>query len=311
MDRRRFLHALSTLAAGGLCAACAREVGTATGTSGQTPGAASAPEFDPVGRVAADAREALSIVSGSFEQLVGDAQPYAFGVFGADGQPLNGAELSVHVVPIEGEPTGPFPTDFHGVKGLPTGLYVANVDIPAAAAEAGAAAFVAVSANEAQAGADTLRVATADGSALPAPGQKAPRTPTPTKDEPLGYERLCTEDPPCGMHNVGLVEALEAGRPIVLLFATPAYCQTAVCGPSVTVLDEVRAGRQWGDVAFIHCEIYADAGQSLGEPVSEWGLPSEPWLFAIGPDGTIVRRADGPLLTLPDQVAAMVRAVSS
>jgi hypothetical protein len=96
----------------------------------------------------------------------------------------------------------------------------------------------------------------------------------------------------------------------MLEFATPAFCMTAVCGPSVEVLDEVRTTRDWGDVAFIHMEIYSDAGQTLAEPVKEWGLPSEPWLFAIGPEGVIQARLDGPLLTLPDHLSTMIGRVA-
>ena len=112
------------------------------------------------------------------------------------------------------------------------------------------------------------------------------------------------------MHEVSLAQMLAEGRPVVLEFATPAYCQTAVCGPSVEVLDDVRTDRDWGDVVFIHVEIYRDAGQTIAEPVEQWGLPSEPWLFAIGADGTIEDRMDGPLLTSPAHVAGMIERLS-
>ena len=132
---------------------------------------------------------------------------------------------------------------------------------------------------------------------------------TPTTADPLGARDLCTLDPPCGMHDVSLDEALQSGRPVVVQFATPAYCQTAICGPTVSVLDEVRRSGDWGDVAFIHCEIYADEGQNLLEPVAEWNLPTEPWLYTIDGDGRIVARTDGPVLALPDQVERLVQTV--
>jgi hypothetical protein len=107
------------------------------------------------------------------------------------------------------------------------------------------------------------------------------------------------------MHDVSLEDALVGEEPVVLLFATPAFCQTAVCGPTVDVLEQVRRD-DVGDVTFVHCEIFSDAGETIGDPVQAWNLPTEPWLFVISPDGRIVRRADGPLLVLADQVRSLI-----
>lgn len=110
------------------------------------------------------------------------------------------------------------------------------------------------------------------------------------------------------MHDVSLEQAVAEGRPVVLLFATPAYCQTAMCGPAVSNLDEIRGEQDWGDVAFIHVEIYSDEGQTVTQPVQEWGLPSEPWLFTIDREGTIVDRLDSVLI--PDEMREMATAVA-
>lgn len=295
MDRRAFLRAAGVAGLGGVLAACARGDDAAT-QSVESQG------FDPVGTVAPNASEDLSVVSGSFEQLVGEARPFGFGLVDADNEPLTGASVQAWVVPTsEGEPTGPFATTFHEVPGQPLGIYVATVNIPSP----GPTSFVAVT-DDGRAGADTVQVAAPESSQLPAPAQEAIAVPTPTLDEPMGMENVCTLTPPCGMHEVSLEQAVAEGRPVMLEFATPAFCMTAVCGPSVEVLEQVRTSRDWGDVAFIHMEIYSDAGQTLAEPVEQWGLPSEPWLFAIGSDGTIQDRMDGPLLTLPDHVAAII-----
>ena len=46
------------------------------------------------------------------------------------------------------------------------------------------------------------------------------------------------------------------------------------------------AGR---NLRFIHVEIYKDNDPSQGKNrwVSEWRLPSEPWVFLVGADGRI------------------------
>jgi hypothetical protein len=122
-----------------------------------------------------------------------------------------------------------------------------------------------------------------------------PATTTEPGASAVGVE-VCTRDPDCGLHEVSLDAVLDEGRPVVLLFATPAYCQTAVCGPAVDVLEEAATARDWGEVAFIHCEIFEDEGQTMAGPVEDWGLPNEPWLFTIDRDGQIVDRADGPVI---------------
>lgn len=243
MHRRTFLRL--TAGAAGLLAGCGDGRSPAAGPkTGPTTGPETA--SGPVSRVAPDADEVLSVISGSFEQLVG-ARPFAFGIVGEGNQPVTGADVQVWVVPVDdGDPAGPFDASFQEVSGQPLGLYVAEVDIPAP----GPTAFVAVT-SDGRAGADTIPVATPQTSELPAPGQEAVAVATPTVAQPLGLERVCTLDPPCGMHEQSLDDAIGAGLPVLLTFATPAYCQTAVCGPSVEVVDQVRSSGDHGDTVFI------------------------------------------------------------
>ena len=303
MDRRTFLRLATGAGTASIVAACG---GSSTGSPTPAPSAAagSPTASGAVAQVAPDAKPVLSIVSASFEQLTG-RRPFAFGVVGEDNVPVKDADVELWVVPEGGEPAGPFTTEFHDVPGQPLGLYLAEVEL----SEEGLVSFVAVT-DDGRAGSDELQVASAETSALPAPGTDAISVATPTEKKPLGFSKVCTLDPPCGMHEVSLDQALAASRPIAIAFATPAFCQTAVCGPSVQILEDVRKQGGWGDIAFIHCEIFTDAGQTLGKPVREWQLPSEPWLFTIGADGQIADRTDGPLMTLPDQVAGLLKAIA-
>ncbi|MDP9399535.1 MAG: hypothetical protein M3P39_00970, partial [Actinomycetota bacterium] len=106
--------------------------------------------------------------------------------------------------------------------------------------------------------------------------------------------QLSTRTPPAReMHQADLADVL--GRePVVLLFATPALCQTRVCGPVVDVAEQVRTQRA-EDVTFIHQEIYEDDDPAKGvrEPVLRWGLRSEPWTFVIDRSGRIAERFEG------------------
>ncbi|HEV2791060.1 MAG TPA: hypothetical protein VGV69_07150, partial [Solirubrobacterales bacterium] len=96
--------------------------------------------------------------------------------------------------------------------------------------------------------------------------------------------------PPDSQNKVDYAEAL-GKEPIVLLFATPEFCQSRVCGPVVDVAEQAK--QEYGDkAAFIHMEIYNDndPAQGVRPQVRAFHLPSEPYLFAIDRDG-IVRDA--------------------
>lgn len=270
MDRRMFLRTVAVtagvLGAGGALSGCSER--------------AEVPDGPPN----------LNFIPGSFFPLIGDAERIAFGLTDQQNQPIEAEQVELFTRIVGGEITGgPYAADYHpDAAGI--GLYVARADL----AEAGQVEFVAVTGDGY--GAQVLNVIDPADSQVPTPGQPAVSTPTPTAADDLGVARICTQDPPCGMHEVSLEDALAAGRPIVLLFATPAYCQTVVCGPAVATVDEIRAGGEWGDVAFIHGEIYTDQPPDVATFVRAWNLPSEPWLFTIDASGTIAERIDGALI---------------
>jgi hypothetical protein len=274
MDRRLFLKRLGVasiaVTSPGLLAAC-----------GGDDGPAGIPDTDP----------SLNVINASFETLTGTERRFAFGVASLDNVPVEDRGFQVFVRDLEGNvESGPFETTYHGDTGAALGVYLAHIDVP----EAGPREIVAVDGDEW--GSAVVNVVEPADSQVAVPGAEALAVATPTTDDEMGLERLCTQDPPCGMHEVSLDQALAAGRPVMLMFATPAYCQTAVCGPAVGTLDEVRESGDWDDVAFIHVEIFSDAGETVTDPVREWGLPTEPWVFAIGADGTVADRADGPMI---------------
>lgn len=126
---------------------------------------------------------------------------------------------------------------------------------------------------------------------IPEVGQKAPKIHTPTAQDVGGdLSKITTRVPPDTQNKVDYADAL--GRePIVLLFATPKFCQSRVCGPVVDVAEQAK--HEYGDkAAFIHMEIYNDndPGKGVRPQVRAFHLPSEPWLFAIDRHG-IVRDA--------------------
>jgi len=134
----------------------------------------------------------------------------------------------------------------------------------------------------------------ADKYAVVAPGDKAPTAQSPTVTDPMDVDPLCTRDPACDFHSDNLADVIGAGKPVVVLFATPALCQTRFCGPVLDLMVEIQP--DFADsVLPVHVEIYS--GPALDDPivptVEDWGLPSEPWMFAVDGDGIIRSRLDG------------------
>ena len=129
---------------------------------------------------------------------------------------------------------------------------------------------------------------------VPKVGQKAPVIHTPTPADVGGdLSKITTRIPPDTQNRVDYADVL-GKEPIVLLFATPQFCQSRVCGPVVDVAEQLK--QLYGDkVAFIHMEIYRDndPNKPVRPQVEAFHLPSEPWLFAIGRNGKIEDEIDG------------------
>jgi hypothetical protein len=129
---------------------------------------------------------------------------------------------------------------------------------------------------------------------LPRVGERAPLIHTPTASDVGGdLEQITTRIPPDTQNRVDYADAL-GEQPIALLFATPQFCQSRVCGPVVDVAEQVK--ETYGDeVAFIHMEIFNDNDpqKDVREQVRTFHLPSEPWLFVIDRNGRISSAVEG------------------
>lgn len=138
--------------------------------------------------------------------------------------------------------------------------------------------------------------------ALPAPGDPALETENLTLDskgvpEAAIDSRFVTDGaiPDPELHGWTIARALEEGRPTVVVFATPVYCVSQFCGPVTDMVQDLS--KRYDDrAAFIHIEIWEDyETQVVNQAALDWLLlPSgdltEPWLYLIGADGTILDR---------------------
>jgi hypothetical protein len=145
---------------------------------------------------------------------------------------------------------------------------------------------------------------------VPYAGQKMITTATPTVGDARGVKPICTRDPVCPFHTQSLDVALTQNLPVALVFATPALCQTATCGP---VLDNVVAASAGfaGKINFVHSEIFVGLSRNDANTpaVLAYHLQSEPLMFLADAHGTVVERIDG-LFGQAEATAALQRLVA-
>ncbi len=135
-------------------------------------------------------------------------------------------------------------------------------------------------------------VQVADAPVGPPVGAAANRSPSPTAANALGVNPICTRQPPCPLHEISLDTVIGTGKPVAILFATPARCQSQYCGPVLGELLSIR--KNYPDITFVHVEIYrSKRGVDLSPTVEAWGIESEPWLYTVDGRGIIVGRIDG------------------
>ena len=203
------------------------------------------------------------------------------------------------IAPGETDPGAAVVAEF--VWGIPDtrGDYIAKVDF------ASAGDWKAIFITELQGGpTEAIGVAfqvVPDGQAV-AVGERAPASKTPVATDVGGdLRRLSTDlQPDAAFYRVSVHDALARRAPFVLAFATPAFCRSAQCGPTLDLIKSV-AKTSPSTVVFINVEPYQlaytdgrlqpvlDADDQL-QPVpsvNEWGILTEPWVFAVDRNGIV------------------------
>ncbi len=132
--------------------------------------------------------------------------------------------------------------------------------------------------------------------ATPAVGTAAPPSDTPTAAGVADLAEITTDlDPDPALYELSVAAAVASGRPTVVVFATPRFCQTAICGPTLDGIKEYAAGRP--EVNFVHVEVFTNLDDpenlEVVPAVTEWGHTSEPWIFVVDADGNVAARFEG------------------
>lgn len=136
-----------------------------------------------------------------------------------------------------------------------------------------------------------LRFSVRERQAAPRVGERASSIDSRTRDDVSALSELTSDpDPEPGLYAISIAEALAEDRPLVIAFATPAFCHSRTCAP---VLEAVKAvWREFAsDLNGIHVEVFQNPDDPSrlveAEAFVAWRLPSEPWVFVIDSDGII------------------------
>ena len=148
------------------------------------------------------------------------------------------------------------------------------------------------------------------------PGEEAPSVDTPTLADVGGDATKISSDasPVPAFYQTSVADALAAHKPFVLVFATPKFCISKTCGPTLEKVKAVAAAHP--GVTFINVEPYQlsavdgqlqpvlDAnGQLTSAPATDaYGLLTEPFVFVVGGDGIV--KASFELVFSSDEIDA-------
>ena len=140
----------------------------------------------------------------------------------------------------------------------------------------------------------------------PAIGQPAPRSETLTSaDGPLD-EISSDANPDPSFYELSVADAVTSGRPSVITFATPRFCTTGICQPTLDLMRSLAP--RFPTVNFLHVEVFTNINDpdniALAPAVDEWGLPTEPWVFVVDAAGIVVGRFEG--LVTDEELAALL-----
>ena len=146
----------------------------------------------------------------------------------------------------------------------------------------------------------------------PAVGDPAPPSRQPTLADVTDIAEIDSSIPfRPNMHDITVADALAAGRPLVVAFATPAFCESRTCGPIMDTIMDLLYDKYQEQAAFIHIEPYKLEELRRGdglfhvEAMEEWNLQTQPWLFVIDRSGKIAAKFEG--ITARDEVETVLR----
>ncbi|MEO5704160.1 MAG: hypothetical protein ABIZ52_03895 [Candidatus Limnocylindrales bacterium] len=318
LPRRRSRTLLALVA----CVALVSSACSSAGVSTASPGAASASTTLPPGSGSAPCPTApavsdslegwgppttppdvVPLIIASAGELVCGANRVLFTILDKDGRPIGAPDRTtkVAIYDLGRDATKPIATldgAFIWAIENERGVYVINATFPDAgrygaefttAAAGGAPATVRLT-FDVQPSSDVVKI-----------GDKAPASKTPILADVGGDATHISTDakPDPAFYETSVDQAVAAHKPFVVIFATPKFCTSAQCGPTLDRIKPFVA--KYPSVTFINVEPYklklvdgvlqadVDAGNQLQTTAvtDEWRLLTEPIVFVIDRTGTV------------------------
>ena len=130
----------------------------------------------------------------------------------------------------------------------------------------------------------------------PSVGDRAIPIPNPIAGEGTDPKTITTARPPdVELLHASVKEALAAGRPFVVTFASPLFCRKRACGSVVDVVRSVARHWRGRGVDFIHVEVYEhnEVQRGYNEWVRAWRLPSDAFTYVVDRSGVIRTKLEG------------------
>ncbi len=130
-------------------------------------------------------------------------------------------------------------------------------------------------------------------------GAHVPSTQNKTASDVSDLSLLSTSPTPMPeLYQTSVATALKQGKPLVVVFATPAFCTSRLCGPVVDIVAQL-APMYRGQASFIHLEPYEldiarlEGRLHLTEIALQWRLPSEPFVYVVDSQGRVAAKFEG------------------
>ena len=246
------------------------------------------------------------------------ANRFPFALISVSGESLDGAAVRVAFHRLEDEPTGPraeAAATFHTVHGVTphlhedgtlhphdetSGYYVVD-RVEFHAAGVWEARFTVEAQTGRRVSVPPLAFAVHSDSPAPNVGDAVPASRNPTARDASDLSEITPHDSAVpDFYRLTVAEAVEQERPALVVFSTPMFCISRICGPVTDVVATLHQGYR-ERLTFIHIEPFQlGVARSEGRLVPtatlrEWGLRTEPWVFLLGRDGRVSARFEGPV----------------
>jgi len=311
-SRPSLLGAAVSLTLAAALAACGPTPGATGSPSGSGDAAcatAPTPPDDLAGWTKAAQSDVLPVLINGPGQVVCGENRILFTLQQEDGTPVGAPErtASIAFYNLGRDPSKPIAsaegTFIWAIEGA-VGIYVANASFPEAG-QYGAEITTAMAGGTPEA--LRLRFDVQPSTTVIGVGDKAPASKTPTLADVGGDVTHISTDahPDPAFYETSIDQAEAKHEPFVVIFATPKFCTSRQCGPTLDSIKPYVA--KYPSVTFINVEPYklklvggvlqADtdstgALQATSVTSDEWHLLTEPVVYVVNRDGTVTAQFD-------------------